>query len=131
MVNKKVCKCSSKELIKCDDALEAYGDMYLSSDAGSKIRNLSWKSSKLRTPEEACKCMRFIGEYNFFNPEQTCKALKNTKIKVQLAREGSVALYLKGSKEETDKVVKKLTKKHSPDEYSYDEKNKEARLWWD
>jgi hypothetical protein len=90
-----------------------------------KLRELMWKSDKWVTPEQARDALYFIKEYNYFKGSKFYEATKGKDIMLQIAREYSVCMYLKGNKSDINQI-RKATR---PDEFSWEKGI--ARMWWD
>jgi hypothetical protein len=93
------------------------------------LRNLNWRDNRWLSVDQAVKELAGIMEsYNEFSPKFLLKLLDiNPNIKVQLAREGSVAVYLKGIT--AQQLIAKLGDGFA-DEID-DWKDGTLRLWWD
>ena len=128
-MNKVTKKVSVEYLQVLEVVKEAYADCVpvyseeISDAEGDKRRNLNFRSSISVSPEEAYRITKAtIGSgYNNFEP----KLLKLFKkdCQIQIAREGSVCIYVKGE------VLPKQNQLLA-DEYDKEE-NGWHRIWWD
>jgi len=82
-----------------------------------KQRNLEWKGTLFHTPKRWLEIAGVVGEYNKFTPKRTFDLLKDLPVTVKLAREGSVAVYVRGDPAVLDKVAKRF--KDYADEIDY------------
>jgi len=108
---------------------KAYADCILDWEIGQHLRTLDWEGI-YTDAETFLKQAEIVGEYNLFNPEVAKKLvdLLGRDKKYRLAREYSVAVYVKGVGEDVD--LEKLREELSADEADFEEKS-ELRLWWD
>ena len=123
----------------------AYVDAW-SDRAASEFRDLDWRGSEWMTPAEWTEQAELIVPgYNVFDAREVGRWLQRfSGIKVQPAREGSVALYVKGSRATLEKMKELARYRHEfpgggPEESEAlgaeaDEasiQDGELRLWWD
>jgi hypothetical protein len=101
--------------------MKAYADCHMDWEKGAKLRNLDFCASEFVSRDEAFKILSeaIPGGYNAFNANLLLAFPKNARF--QIAREGSVCLYVTG---------KNLP---SAEKVSADEKDgsKVVRYWWD
>lgn len=104
-----------------NEVLTAYADCHKPGERAYKIRNLSFRASSSVTVKEAIRILtKAQVYYNDFEPK-LLKAFPSGS-KITIAREGSVCLYVTGTKLPTAKKVKA------------DERNVingSVRYWWD
>jgi len=108
---------------------KAYADCVLDWEVGSHLRTLDWEGI-YTDADTFLKQAEIVGEYNLFNPnvaEKLVDLLGRDK-KYRLARESSVAVYVKEVGEDVD--LEKLQEELSADEVYFVKKG-ELRLWWD
>ena len=103
-----------------NEVMEAYADCWLGWEEGSKRRNLSFMAGDLVSRDEAIEIMRKAvpNGYNDFNADYLYHF--DPESKFQIAREGSVCVYVRGGK---------LPRHIHADEV--DTKNGITRIWWD
>ena len=108
---------------------KVYADCILDWEVGSRVRVLVWEGI-YTDAETFLKQAKIVGEYNLFNPEVAKKLvdLLGRDKKYRLAREYSVAVYVKEVGEDVD--LEKLQEELSADEVYFVKKG-ELRLWWD
>lgn len=105
-------------------------------------RNLGWRSDVWTSPAEWTEAAKlFVPGYNNFDAADVGKWLaKFPGIQVQAAREGSVALYVKGDAETLKAMYADAERAVSADEVFYEvggevlneyEPSANLRLWWD
>lgn len=106
----------NKKILK--EVTEAYGDLN-----DLKTRNLDFRASKFVPRDSAFQIIeKAISKgYNEFRPSLIKKFGKDTKI--QIAREGSVCLYVKGDNLPSRKEL-------NADEY-HSLSDGTTRIWWD
>lgn len=97
-------------------------DEKLSRDKAEQLRNLNYRSSIDASPEEAYRITKACigGGYNNFEPKLI--KLFDKDCKIQIAREGSVCLYVKGDN------LPSISKLRADE---YDLKNGWTMIWWD
>jgi protoheme ferro-lyase len=98
----------------------------------SQIRSLQFRDNQwmdLNTWQRIAT--QICPDYNEFNARRVGRWLKgiDSGLKVQMARESSVALYVKGDEGSLQQVLETAEREGRADEY--DMKGKELRLWWD
>ncbi len=103
------------------EVLKAYADCTDSNfERASKIRNLNFLASQFVPRDEAVRILikAMPGGYNDFKAEKLLELPENCE--VQIAREGSVALYVKGNC-------------HLPQDFGEENHNTGGvmRYWWD
>lgn len=113
---------------------------------GMVDRNLNWRSDVWTSPAEWTEDAKlFVPSYNNFEAAGVGKWLsKFPGIQVQAAREGSVALYVKGDGETLESMSQQAEDQAAVDEVSFEaegggstklgkpyEQGDVLRLWWD
>lgn len=90
-----------------------------------KQRELDFKSDQSVTRDEAIAIIKeaIPVDYNLFEASLLKKLPKESK--VWIAREGSVCIYVEGC------MLATLQRSMRADEFSYDEKTNQTRIWWD
>ena len=114
-----------------NEVRKAYADCWMDTwEAGSKHRNLNFKASEFVPRNEAYDiCSRAIPEgYNEFTAN-LIEELPND-VMIKIAREGSVALYVKTIDQKTLDMTLEETNHLRADEVHYQEDGT-LRLWWD
>lgn len=103
------------------DLRAAYGELN-----GYTTRNVAWQAKHAVSREEAVNLTRaYIGKYNDFEPEMLNRLPDDSQIR--LARESSVAVYVKTAQ---DLDCEELKKNLKADECSK-KPSGEYRIWWD
>lgn len=77
-------------------------------EVANQQRNLNWEGTDFHTPEDWLKIARLIGSYNEFEAQRVYDKLRGLPVKVKLAREGSVAVYVSGDKKSLDEVARRF-----------------------
>ena len=120
----------------------AYSDCWLEGNLEEKLglRNLKFRSTAWYDPEFCRHIMAdMIPEYNNFNAEKVFNELMEFDIKIQIARENSVCVYIApadnshtnmpGEPDQLDYLEKNASKLLQADEaWIVDD---ELRIWWD
>jgi hypothetical protein len=121
-----------KQKIDLDFAL-AYADAW-SESVAERLRDLDWRSSQWMTPHEwAEQAELIVPGYNDFDARKVGDWLKNFLggIRVQPAREGSVALYVKGPRPVLEEMRDSARSDVMADEATLAKNSDVLRLWWD
>jgi len=93
-----------------------------------------WRDSRWLSIDDAAREFEHAGidSYNEFTPN-SIRALKRIepKLEVQLAREGSPCVYVRGGKRPLEEIAEMIedSRKVGADEVNAE--NNEIRLWWD
>jgi len=74
----------------------------------SEVRNLDWKGTEFYSPKQWLKLAKVVGRYNDFDPERVYKLLADLPVKVKLARESSVAVYVSGDSDTLKKLAERF-----------------------
>lgn len=108
-----------------NDVANAYADCWMSWEDGSRLRDLSFRAVAALPRDKAIDALRqaIPGGYNEFRAE-LLEALPETA-EITIAREGSVCIYVKG------RLQPELERALRCDEFDYNPKTDETRIWWD
>jgi hypothetical protein len=99
----------------------------------SQFRNLNFRDNTWMDPNTWQKiAVQICPGYNEFSAKRVGKWLKSIGgLKVQMARESSVALYVQGDEEALQKVLETAERQGRADEADMQSDGKTVRLWWD
>ena len=115
--------------------IEAYADCCMEDERrAAMLRNLNFRDDRWLSLDEWEECMLLAcpDGYNGFNAYEIAEVIRMTlegdvdDVRLQVAREGSVACYISGDVNLLKKIRNLV---HYFDEA--DIKNNELRLWWD
>ncbi len=108
-----------------DEVREAYADCWLPWKEGSKRRNLNFRASQPVSRDEAREILQeaIPRGYNAFQASLLLQLPGEARITI--AREGSVCIYVQGQLPET------LQRPLLADEWNYNSRRDETRIWWD
>ena len=119
----------------CLDVANAYADTSLEFDAGEEIRDLNFRSQRVRTPKDAVVCSRnFIGEYNDYNSEVLEELTNGLDVGVIIGRSGSVSMYFTGKSRDLREVESRargLRNSGWGEPSEIDMVGDELAIWWD
>jgi len=112
--------------------LNAYGDSLAVEGYGP--RNLRWRSSKWYSPKDLGEVWTLgykdgMFGYNQFDVEEVMPWLEGWGVEVQPAREGSVAMYVRGDRDTLEGMEAEAYEVANADEAWM--RGDDLRLWWD
>lgn len=108
-----------------NEVKNAYSDCH---DHKAGARDLMFRASEAVSLQDAVAIMeKYVPGYNDFKPELLWQLPKD--VKVMIAREGSVCVYLNAP--ETLPDIRDCISSMKVDECDYDTELGQIRLWWD
>lgn len=125
---------NTKTISDSDQIKEAYADAWEKQDNWNSAvarRNLKFRSSQWYTPDEFYAIMRqaIPQGYNEYNTDRVYGVFANglSDIEIQIARESSPCLYIRGNSD----TLKKLQRNKQLRANEADIESGILRLWWD
>ena len=111
----------------------AYADCWLDEDIETKLslRNLHFRSDAWLEAESCHFLMTdIVPEYNEFDADRVFNELSGLDIQIQIARESSVCIYVKGNEVSLKNIERKGRKLLNAQE-CWRQDDGTLRIWWD